>query len=154
MENWLFNLTHWHWWILAIVLLVVETIAPGAWFLWFAVSAAVTGIVLLIFSGLQWEYQFLFFAVTAVVTVLAWRRYQKLNPVTSDQPSLNRRGEQYIGRRFTLTEPIVNGVGKIKVDDSTWRIQGADQLSGTTVSIVGVDGVVLKVESVEDQPQA
>jgi hypothetical protein len=40
--------------------------------------------------------------------------------VESDQPKLNRRGEQYVGRTFTLEEPIVNGHGKIRVDDSTW----------------------------------
>lgn len=146
MESWITNLTHWHWWILAIVLLVIETIAPGAWFLWFAIAAALTGILVLVASTIGWELQLLFFAVASVASVLAWRQYRKMHPQTSDQPLLNRRGEQYIGRRVTLQEPIVNGVGKIVVDDSTWKIRGEDQASGTTVVVVGADGVLLEVE--------
>lgn len=68
------------------------------------------------------------------------------NPVESDQPNLNRRGQQYIGRTFTLSEPIVNGLGKITVDDSTWKIHGKDCAEGTRVTVTGVDGVILKVE--------
>lgn len=149
MSEWIADLTYWHWWILAIILLVIETIAPGAWFLWFAVAAAITGLLLLIFSSIGWEAQLLFFAVTSVASVVGWRYYRKAHPVTSDQPSLNRRGEQYIGRRFTLQEPIVNGVGKIKVDDSTWKVHGEDQASGTTVQVVGNDGVVFEVEAID-----
>jgi len=47
-----------------------------------------------------------------------------------------------------LKEPIVNGAGKIKVDDTTWKISGTDMAAGDKVRVVGVDGVVLKVESV------
>jgi len=47
---------------------------------------------------------------------------------------------------FTLEEPIVNRHGKIRVDDSTWKIEGDDCRPGTNVRVVGVDGVVLKVE--------
>ena len=69
------------------------------------------------------------------------------HPTETDQPRLNRRGEQYIGRTFTLDEPIVNGLGKIRVDDSTWKIEGGDCAAGTRITVVGVDGVVLKVEN-------
>jgi membrane protein implicated in regulation of membrane protease activity len=62
---------------------------------------------------------------------------------------LNRRGQQYTGRIFTLDHPIVNGVGKIDVDDSTWRVKGPDLEAGTRVRVVGVDGVVFVVESAE-----
>jgi len=39
-----------------------------------------------------------------------------------------------------------NGQGKIRVDDSTWKITGADCCSGSRVTVVGVDGVMLEVE--------
>ena len=63
----------------------------------------------------------------------------------TDQPALNRRGEQYIGRTLTLDEPIVNGQGKIRVDDTTWKVEGDDMPAGTRVTVIGVDSVVLKV---------
>jgi membrane protein implicated in regulation of membrane protease activity len=62
---------------------------------------------------------------------------------------LNQRGQQYTGRIFTLDQPIVNGVGKVEVDDSSWRVKGPDLPAGTHVQVVGVDGVVFVVESAE-----
>ena len=137
----------WHWWIAAILLLVIETFAPGAVFLWLGIAAGMVGLVLLIFSGLGWEYQFLIFAVCTVGSAVGWRAYVRRHPTETDQPTLNRRGEQYVGRTFTLAEAIVNGQGKITVDDSTWKITGDDCPAGTQVEVVGVDGVVLKVET-------
>ncbi len=136
----------WHWWIAGIVFLVIETFAPGAIFLWMGVAAGIVGLILLIFSGLAWEFQFLIFAVFTVVSAVGWRAYQRRHPTESDRPALNRRGEQYVGRTFTLEEAIVNGLGKIHVDDSTWKIEGEDLPAGTKVRVTGADGTVLKVE--------
>ncbi len=136
----------WHWWIAGVVFLVIETFAPGAIFLWMGVAAGIVGLILLIFSGLAWEFQFLIFAVFTVVSAVGWRAYQRRHPTESDRPALNRRGEQYVGRTFTLEEAIVNGLGKIHVDDSTWKIEGEDLPAGTKVRVTGADGTVLKVE--------
>jgi hypothetical protein len=54
-----------------------------------------------------------------------------------------------VGRVFTLGNPIVNGEGKIKVDDSIWKIRGPDCEPGARVRVNGVDGVVLTIEPVE-----
>jgi len=135
----------WHWWIAAILLLVIETFAPGAIFLWLGIAAGIVGLVLLIFSGLGWEYQFLIFAVCTVGSAVGWRAYVRRHPTETDKPTLNRRGEQYVGRTFTLAEAIVNGQGKITVDDSTWKIEGEDLPAGTRIQVTGVEGTVLKV---------
>lgn len=45
--------------------------------------------------------------------------------------SLNRRHDALIGRVFTLDEPIVQGAGRVRVDDSTWRVTGPDRPAGT-----------------------
>jgi membrane protein implicated in regulation of membrane protease activity len=71
----------------------------------------------------------------------------KNNPPQTDEPTLNRRGEQYVGRVFTLEEAIVNGVGKIKVDDSIWKVMGEDMDDGGKVKVIGIDGTVFKVEA-------
>ncbi|HEY0720079.1 MAG TPA: NfeD family protein [Gammaproteobacteria bacterium] len=139
------NLTHWHWWILAMILLVLEVFAPGTFFLWLGVAAMVVGLVVLIIP-MGWELQLLLFAILSVASVSLGRTYFKRRPIESDRPNLNRRGQQYVGRTFTLSEPIVHGYGKIRVDDSTWKIEGADSPVGSQVKVVGVDGVVLKVE--------
>jgi hypothetical protein len=136
----------WHWWIAGIVLMIVEVAAPGAFFLWMGISAFVTGLVLLVLPSMGWEYQFLVFALFTVVSIIAWRRYLKSRPIATDRPGLNRRGEQYIGREFTLAEPIVNGVGKVRISDTSWKIEGQDLPEGSKIKVTGTHGTVLKVE--------
>ena len=58
------------------------------------------------------------------------------------------RTQRYLGRTLTLSEPIVNGIGKVKVDDSQWKVAGADAAKGTQVKVVSVEGSILQVESV------
>jgi hypothetical protein len=65
----------------------------------------------------------------------------------SDQPNLNRRAEQYIGRRFVLETAIVNGQGKARVGDSLWLVDGPDLPTGAAIEVVGVDGSTLKVKA-------
>lgn len=140
---------YWHWLIFAALLLILEVTVPGAFFLWMSISAGIVGIIALIFPGLGWQIELLIFALLAVVSAITWRLYLKRNPVVSDQPKLNRRGEQYVGRILTLKEGIVNGQGKIKVDDSTWKIEGEDCPAGTRIKIVGVDNVILQVQRLD-----
>jgi inner membrane protein len=142
-------LTYWHWWILALALIVLEVFAPGAIFLWMGVGAGIVGVILLFAPDMGWEYQLMIFAIFSVVSIAAWRTFiRKHPPETTDKPSLNRRAEQYIGRVFTLSEPIVNGTGKIRVDDSSWKVSGADCDASTKVKVTSVDGTVLKVEHI------
>ncbi|MCH7943575.1 MAG: NfeD family protein [Proteobacteria bacterium] len=136
----------WHWWVAAVALIIVEALAPGAVFLWLGVSAGVVGAILLAAPGLSWEIQVMIFAVLSVGSVFGWRVYQKSHPTETDLPTLNRRGEQYIGRIITLDKAIVNRVGKVRLDDTSWKVEGGDLPAGTTVKVVGIDGVVLKVE--------
>ncbi len=86
------------------------------------------------------------FSLLSIAAVLTWHIYRKKRPLTTDQPALNRRGEQYVGRFFTLDHPIVNGRGKVVVDDTTWKVGGADLDAGSKVRVVAVDGVMFRVE--------
>ena len=143
------QLTYWHWFILAALLIILEVFAPGAFMLWIGIAAGVVGTVLYFVPSMTWEYQFMLFSIASVGSIVAWRSYRSNNPITTDEPTLNRRGSQYIGRTFTLDEPIANGIGKIRVDDSTWKIEGTDCPAGSKVKVVGIDNTVLKVEAAQ-----
>jgi membrane protein implicated in regulation of membrane protease activity len=60
---------------------------------------------------------------------------------------LNQRAAQYIGRVFTVDEPIQGGRGKVLVGDSIWLVQGSDAPAGARVRVVAVKGSVLQVEN-------
>lgn len=136
----------WHWWILALILIILETLLPGAFFLWMGISAIVLGLLAWLVPALDWETQLMLFAILSLVSIVGWRLWQRRYPDETDQPALNRRGEQYVGRVFVLETPIENGFGKVRVGDSLWRVEGADAAVGSRVRVVSADGVVLVVE--------
>jgi len=138
------SLAFWHWLVLGVGLAIIEVFAPGAFFLWLGISAGVVGVLLWLIPGTPWELQVLLFAIISIASVVLARRYLKAYPLETDLPNLNQRGHQYVGRVFTLEEPVINGQGKIQVDDSTWKITCDDCEVGTKVVINGVDGVVLR----------
>lgn len=139
------EILYWHWWILGLVLLVAEMLLPTGFFLiWIGVAAILVGAVSWLVPAVGWEMEMVMFGVLSVVSFLVWKRYRP--NIASDQPSLNRRGHSYVGRTFTLTSPIVNGIGMLHVDDSQWRIIGADAPAGTQVRVTAADGATLRVE--------
>jgi len=140
------HLTHWHWWALGLALVIVEMVAPGVFFLWLGIAAGIVGFLVLAMPELSWQAQVFAFAMLSMASVAIGRWLIKRYPIGTDEPRLNRRGEQYIDRVFTLDQPIVNGHGKIRVDDSTWKIEGSDCPAGANVRVIGVDGVVLKIQ--------
>jgi membrane protein implicated in regulation of membrane protease activity len=137
---------YWHWFVAAVVLVILESLLPGFFFLWLGIAAGVTGLVLLAAPGLSWQVQVLMFAALSVISIVAWRAWQRRHPDVSDQPTLNRRAEQYVGRTFTLAEPIQGRRGKVRIDDTTWRVEGDDLPAGAAVKVIAAEGVVLKVE--------
>lgn len=141
------ELLPWHWFVAGMMLIIFEMLAPMGHTLWLGISAIVVGAILFLFPEMSWKLQMLIFAVLSIASVLLYKHFASKNPTETDSPALNRRGERYVGRIFTIDEPIVNGIGKIKVDDSTWRVNGVDQPAGTTVKVVAVDGSTLQVEA-------
>jgi membrane protein implicated in regulation of membrane protease activity len=139
------DILYWHWWILGLVLLVAEMLLPTGFFLiWIGAAAILVGAMSWLVPALSWEVEMVVFGVLSIGSFFVWKRMRP--NLSSDQPSLNRRGHSYVGRSFTLTAPIVNGVGKLHVDDSQWRISGPDADAGTQVKVVAVDGATLKVD--------
>lgn len=129
--------------------MILEILAPGIYLLWLGIAAGLVGALLWLFPELGWQAQFIAFAILSIASVALGRAWLARNPSPTDEPTLNRRGEQYIGRVVTLEEPIVNGRGKIRLDDTTWKIEGPDCEAGSRVRISGTEGVVLRVEKAE-----
>ena len=140
----------WHGFVLGEWLAAVEVVAPGTFLLWLGIAAGIVGLTVLVAPGIGWEWQFAMFAVLSVGSVfvgrLVMRRFMSPDPETT----LNRRGEQFVGRVFVLAEPIENGRGAIRVGDSLWRVQGPDGPVGQRVRVTSSDGALLSVEPLEE----
>lgn len=148
MKEFLMQLEWWHWWIAAAVLAAIETFMPGAVAIWFAVSAAVVGALVLVMP-VPWQLQLVLFGALGLAAIMAFRSYAKRRPDDSAQPSLNQRGAQYIGQELTLVEPIQQGFGKVRVGDTVWKVAGPSLPTGARVRVTGVDGAVLTVVASE-----
>ena len=144
-----FTIEFWYWWVAAAVLVVLEIFAPGVIFIWLAIAAGIVGVISLAVPSLDWRIAALIFAVLSVAAIVAYRIYLRRRPTATEDTTLNRRGEQYVGRVFTLVDAIEAGSGRIKVGDSTWRVEGDDLPAGKRVKVIEVDGVVLRVERAE-----
>lgn len=147
--NFLSGLGPWNWFILAVVLFALETIIPGVHFLWFGLAAAVAGAVALA-TGVEWQWQLLLFALTSLGTVF-WLRYVvKGDNLASDEPALNDRAVQYVGRIVHVEEAIESGRGRVRVGDTLWQAEGQDAAKGARVRVTGTRGTVLVVAPAED----
>jgi membrane protein implicated in regulation of membrane protease activity len=129
----------WNWMVLGFVLLVMEVIAPGIFMLWIGIAALVVGAVSLLLWGAvvwTWQVQVIVFLVLSVVSALVGKKLVGRRDDPTDQPLLNRRGAQLVGRMATLAEPIKDGRGRIKLGDTLWRVAGPDLPAGTQVRVV------------------
>jgi len=140
------DLGPWTWMIVGVALLALEIAAPGAFFLWFGLAAIAVG-VLSLFVAVPWQAQLLVFVVLATLVVLIGRRY--FSRAGDDQVStgLNQRGQRLVGTIVVLSEPIVDGKGRVRIDDTTWRVIGPNMVSGTRVRVVHADGALLTVRA-------
>jgi membrane protein implicated in regulation of membrane protease activity len=138
----------WNWMVLGFVLLGLEILVPGFFLLWIGLAALATGALSLLLWGSAlwpWEVQVLLFLALSLVLAFAGRRIMKATGDVSDQPLLNRRGDQLVGRTATLTEPIVNGRGRMKIGDTLWRVTGPDLPAGATVRVAGATDLDLEL---------
>jgi membrane protein implicated in regulation of membrane protease activity len=141
------HLQFWHWLILALLFAGIEMLSPGFFFIWLGGAALLMGLITLVISAMGWEVQLILFALFAAASVLAWYKFGRKLPGTSDDTTLNRRGESLIGRTGALVEPIVNGRGRVKIGDSAWSAEAEeDAPAGAKVLVTGCRGAVLTVE--------
>lgn len=150
MDELFYHITYWHWLGLGLILLILEVLlASGGFLLWIGLAAVLTAVVTLILPTLFWGVQLLLFALGGIVCVVGWWSYLQRSPTHTDQPKLNRRGEQYVGRIFTLETAIENGRGTIRVDDTIWRVAGKDMPVAAKVKVIATDGIILQIESAD-----
>jgi len=145
----LFTEVHWGWIVVGLALMALEVLAPGAFLVWLGMAAVVTG-VLSALVPLSFDWALLAFAVLALLAVLVGRTFNQRRAVTEGgNLFINNRAQALVGRVFALDGPIENGTGRVRVDDTVWRVQGADAPTGTPVRVVGFEGSTLKVVPIE-----
>ena len=145
-------LTFWHWISIAGLLLIFELLIGAEFLLWLAFPAVASAGVAYVAPNLDWRIQVVLYILFELASLMVWKKYYRSKKLeATDQPHLNQRQQQFIGRTFTLVETLNNDEGKIGVDDSQWRVRIVGDVAaakkGSKVKVVDVDGMVLLVET-------
>lgn len=148
--EWFSGFGAWNWIILGAVLLAVEILTPGFYLLWLGIAAVIAGLLSFLLWDVgfwTWQVQVLAFLILSIVSVLVGRRvFPTTGTEDTDQPLLNQRERQLVGRTATLEEPITEGRGRIRLGDTLWRVTGPDLPAGARVRVVKAAGGEMTVE--------
>ncbi|WP_417225118.1 NfeD family protein [Amphritea sp.] len=146
MADWFNTLTQWHWLILGTVLLILEMLGASGFLIGLAVASLVVAGTVALGMIDSWSYQLLLFALLGIgFTVLYWRVFRSFNRHT-DEPLLNDRAAQLIGRKFVLAQNLDNGQGRVQVGDTLWKAEAeATLVAGTQVEVYASEGMVIKI---------
>ena len=136
----------WHWVVLAAVLFILEMLIVTGFLLGIALAAVVMVVIALIAPILAWDWQVLVFAVLAVVLTLGYRRFFRRVNEATENPLLNDRAAQLVGKTFVLGVDL-DGTGADMLGDTRWTLRCNGRIAqGTRVRVVGVEDMVLSVE--------
>jgi len=141
-----FSLVYWHWYAFALVLIILEILAPGVIFLWLAIGAVAAGSLVALLPEVVWYVQFATFAVATALSLLLGHNLLRRATAVEDGDSLNQRSQALVGSEAVLIEGIANGVGRIRLGDTSWAVTGPDSPAGTRVRVVAAEGARLRVE--------
>lgn len=143
---------HWYWLAAGVLLIALEALAPGAVLIWFGVAALITGVACLL-ADPDLNEQLLLFSVLAIGMTVAFKLWQRRHPPSTPQNDagghLNQPGSQYIGMETTLATELVNGHGRVRLADTSWRCTGPDLPANTRVRVTAVESGTLRVEAIE-----
>ena len=139
---------YWWWLSAGAILMVLEIVTPGIFFMWIGIGAFITGAVAAAFPDATPALLGFIFAVLSVISVVIGK---KVMGKKADEPDsgLNNRMAQYVGQVYQVYEPIVDGRGKISVGDTLWLASAkTDIAADTAVRVTGIRGTMLEVEPV------
>lgn len=149
-------LEFWHWWAIALILVVVEALSPSGFFAGMAMAAALTGAAYLAFPEMGLLEQFGIFGVLSFLFYFLFNYLlAKLGIGQGKKPA--ELAQEFMGKDFELGMAIKNGYGELEINGVNWSLKGPDVPSGSTVRVIGLDGdmlVVLPVKNAPAEPQA
>lgn len=137
----------WIWLGIIVVLTLLELATVNLVTVWF-VASAIVSLILSIFID-NFFIQFLVFVILGMILLVTTRDYLvKLIGEKSEKTNLDR----VIGMEAIVTEEISkNKPGEVKVDGKRWTAVSTKKIKvDSTVKVLEIDGVKLKVEEVKD----
>jgi len=139
------------WFLVGLVLLILEFVMPGLIIGFFGVGAWIVAIVCLM-NDIGINAQLALFISSSVLSLLLLRRWLKgvfLGHEGSKQ-DLTHNLDEFVGERVVVKEKILPKLGgKVEFHGSHWEAEADEEIAeGTVVEIIGKDNITLKVKAV------
>ena len=135
------------WFILGILLFILELITPGFFIFFFGLGACVTAIVCMIFDpGIN--IQIIIFAIVSILSLLALRKILKEKFFAADDEKSKSIEDEFTGRdAVAITDFDSNNMGKVEFKGTSWKAESnAPVKIGQIVTIIEKEGFTLKIE--------
>jgi len=135
------------WFIIGLVLLLLELVMPGFVIFFFGVGAWITALVCL-FSHPGINLQVTIFALSSVLTLLIFRRMIRNKLIYSKDGRSEAVEDEFTGREAVALTDFGSGrKGKVEFKGTSWDAEsGSDIRAGQNVIIIEKENIRLKVE--------
>jgi membrane protein implicated in regulation of membrane protease activity len=138
------------WFLVGVILLVMEFVMPGLIIAFFGVGACVVAVVCL-FIDISLNAQLIIFIGSSVLSLLCLRRWLKGIFIghTKSKQDLKEDIREFVGQKVVVKEKIVPDIGgKVEFHGTNWQALADEEIPpGAVVEIIGKDNLTLKVKS-------
>jgi membrane protein implicated in regulation of membrane protease activity len=137
------------WFIIGLVLLLLELITPGFFVFFFGLGAWITAVVCLIGNPDHiTSFQMIIFAVTSVITLVALRRIIQKKFFYNKNKQSDDVEDEFTGKEAIATVDFSSDKkGKVEFKGTTWSAESNSEVKkGQTVIIIEKESFKLKVE--------
>jgi membrane protein implicated in regulation of membrane protease activity len=142
------------WFLVGLVLLILEFVMPGLIIGFFGAGAWIVAIICLFSVYVQGSInaQLIIFIIASVLSLLLLRKWLKgmfIGHVKSKQDTTKDLNE-FIGERAVVKEKITpKAGGKVELHGTNWNARADEEIAaGTVVEIIAEDNLTLKVKAV------
>ena len=138
------------WFVVGLVLILMEFIIPGLVIVFFGLGAWVAAIFVSIFPLMAFWVQMMIFTVFAVASLVLLRRTLKKRFFSNQEDAESEGLDDYIGQKAVVEKAIKNGEGKILFKGVSWSAYAEEDIpEGTKVTIIDKDSIKLKVKTIK-----
>ena len=142
------------WFLVGLMLLILEFMLPGLIIFFFGVGAWITAIVCLLSDYVYGSIntQLIIFIISSVLSLLILRRWVKgvfLGHSGANQ-DLREDLKEFVGERATVVEDITpKAGGKVEFHGTNWEARADSDIAvGAVVEIIDKDNITLKVKEI------
>jgi len=135
------------WFLLGLVLFLLELVIPGFFIFFFGLGAWVTALICLIGEP-STNLQIIIFAVVSVLSLVALRKMMQKKFFYHDENLSDRVEDEFTGKDATAIEDFSSeNTGKVEFKGTSWKAESSTQIkAGQTVIIKSKEDFKLKVE--------